>query len=245
MDETVPELRTQLAHASEALRESERRAIAGQLALEIIHEVRNPLEALANLIFLARNSAHIPEELNRYLQLSEEQLATLNHVVGRTLTLTRLSGPPEITDMAKVAEAALRVHQRAIERKKIHLVKALPADHMAEVYAIEILQVISNLLVNALDALPENGTLSLRLSKSQSYIHLLVADNGHGIPAEHRDKIFKPFYTTKDDWGNGLGLTLSRDIMERHRGKICFRSSVRPAKTGTTFVHFRAEDISA
>jgi len=235
VEETNSEIRKQLAAATEALRKSEKRAIAGQLALEIMHEVRNPIEALGNLIFLARNCAQTPEELERFLRMSEEQLATLNQIVGQTLSLARFSGQPIRTDLAAIAEAALRVHQRAIAGKKIHLVKKLPGDFTAEVYATEILQVISNILANALDALPENGVLSLRLRKSQSHIHLLIADNGHGIPEKHRSEIFKPFFTTKEDRGNGLGLALSREIVERHRGKILVRSSVRPQKSGTTF----------
>ncbi|MGC1871082.1 MAG: HAMP domain-containing sensor histidine kinase [Acidobacteriaceae bacterium] len=235
MDETVPELRRQLALAAEAVREAEKRAIAGQLAIEIMHEVRNPVEALGNLIFLARNCAQTSEELERYLRMSEEQLATLSQIVGRTLSLARFSGKPKRTDLAAIIEAGLRVHQRAIDGKKINLVKELSGDFTTKVYATEILQVISNLLVNALDALPENGVLSLRLRKSQGHIHLLIADNGHGIPEEHRDKIFQPFFTTKEERGNGLGLALSREIVERHLGKIRMRSSVRPDKTGTTF----------
>jgi signal transduction histidine kinase len=97
------------------------------------------------------------------------------------------------------------------------------------------LQVISNLLKNALDALPHNGVLCLRLRKRLGHIHFLIADNGHGIPAEHRNNIFKPFFTTKEDRGNGLGLSLSREIVERHRGKIHMRTSVHPDRSGTTF----------
>jgi signal transduction histidine kinase len=234
-EETVSELRRQLFLATKALQEAERRATAGQLALEIMHEVRNPIEALGNLIFLARSCSRTPEELEQYLQMSEEQLATLNQIVGRTLTLARFSGLPKRTNLAAIAEAALRVHQRVIDGKKIQLVKELNGDYTAEVYATEILQVLSNLLINALDALSENGVLRLRLRKSQDHIHLVIADNGHGIPKEHRDKIFKPFFTTKEDRGNGLGLALSKDIVERHRGRISMRSSVRPDNSGTAF----------
>ena len=235
MEDTIAELKMQLATAAEALRESDKRATAGRLALELMHEIRNPLEALGNLIFLANGDVHNSEEVQHFMRLAEEQVATVNELVSRTLTLARFSSQPRRMNLAAIAEAALRVHQRSIERKKIHLVKELPDDLMAEVYAAEILQVISNLLKNALDALPENGVLCVRLRKRQSHVHLLVADNGHGIPAEHRDQIFKPFFTTKEDHGTGLGLALSREIVERHRGKIYVRSSVRPDKSGTTF----------
>ncbi len=235
MEETVSELRARLILSAEALKECEKRATAGQLALELMHEIRNPLEALGNLVFLARGDANSSEELQYYMRLAEEQLATLNQLVSHTLGFARFSGHPKKMNLVAIAEAAIRIHQRTIDKKKIHLVKELPDDVTAEVYAVEMLQVISNLLMNALDALPDEGALYFRLKKRQDRIHFIVADNGHGIPAEHRPDIFKPFFTTKGDRGNGLGLALSREIVERHLGKICVRSSVRPDKRGTTF----------
>ena len=231
MEQVVSELRRQLTLATEALRQAQRRATAGQLALEIIDEV----EALGNLAFLARNCAESPEELERYLRISEDKSANVNQIVARTLNSVRLSRQPQKSDLAAITEAALRVHQRVIDAKKIQLVKQLRGDFTAEVHATEVMHAISNLLVNALDALPEYGVLTLRLRKTQGHIHLLIADNGHGIPEEHRDKIFKPFFTTKEDRGNGLGLAFSKEIVERHRGKLWMRSSVGPANSGTTF----------
>jgi signal transduction histidine kinase len=233
--EAISELRAQLIASREALRECNKRATAGQLALELMHEIRNPLEALGNLIFLARNDSQDPETVQYRLLLAEEQLATLNQLVGHTLGFARFSGHPKMINLVSIAEAALRMHQRAIDRKTIHLVKELPDSLTAEVYAVEMLQVISNLLMNAIDALPDKGVLFLRLRKRQDKIYFVIADNGHGIPPEHRKDIFKPFFTTKKDRGTGLGLALSMEIVERHRGKICMRSSVRPNKSGTTF----------
>jgi signal transduction histidine kinase len=235
MEETISEQREQLIASAEALRECDRRATAGQLALELMHEIRNPLEALGNLVFLAREDANSSAKLQHYMRLAEEQLSTLNQLVSHTLSFARFSVHPKMMNLVAIAEAALRIHQRTIDSKKIHLVKDLPDSLTVKVYAPEMLQVISNLLMNALDALPDKGVLCLRLRKDQSEIHLLVADNGHGIPPEHQKDIFKPFFTTKEDRGTGLGLALSREIVERHRGKISMRSSVRPDKSGTTF----------
>jgi signal transduction histidine kinase len=235
MEETISSQRELLIASAEALRECERRATAGRLALELMHEIRNPLEALGNLVFLAREDANSSAELQFYMRLAEEQLATLNQLVSHTLSFARFSVHPKMMDLVAIAEAALRIHQRTIERKKIHLVKQLPDGLTAQLYSVEMLQVVSNLLMNAVDALPDNGVLCLRLREGQSQIHLLVADNGHGIPAEHRGEIFKPFFTTKEDEGTGLGLALSKEIVERHRGKIEMRSSVRPDKSGTAF----------
>jgi signal transduction histidine kinase len=98
-----------------------------------------------------------------------------------------------------------------------------------------LLQGISNLIVNALDALPTDGTLFLRLRKCYGKVHFLIADNGHGIPNDDLGRIFQPFFTTRGDVGTGLGLSLTKRIVERHQGEIHVRSSVRPGKSGTAF----------
>lgn len=228
-------LEAKLATAIEALRRSEERAVAGQLALELMHEIKNPLEALGHLTYLTLNQADDIEKVQKYMRLAEEQMTTLTQITSQTLGFARSSQTPRPIDLVDLAEAALRVHQRAIEAKKVHLVKNLSENVVAQVYTSEMLQVISNLIVNALDALPVNGTLCLRLRRSSDKVHFVIADNGHGIPPEHVDQIFQPFFTTKQERGNGLGLALSKKIIEHHRGTIRIRSSVRPGRSGTIF----------
>lgn len=94
---------------------------------------------------------------------------------------------------------------------------------------------ISNLVVNAIDALPNSGILYLRVRKAQGKVRFSIADNGPGIPAEISQEIFRPFFTTKLEGGTGLGLALSKKIIERYNGAIRMRSSVRPGKSGTVF----------
>jgi signal transduction histidine kinase len=229
------ELESKLAVATEALRRSEERATVGQLALEVIHDVRNPLEALRNLTYLMTVESENPEQVRKYAALAEEQIAIVADVADSTLGFAREPTTRRPTDLVQLAEAALRIHQRTIEGKGIHLVKDLPHKVVLPVHSGEILQVISNFIANSLDALPFNGTLSLRLRKSTNGVHLLVADNGHGIPDAYAGNIFEPFFTTKEDRGTGLGLALSKRIIESHRGTIKMRSSVQPGKSGTTF----------
>ena len=236
MDQTtIAQLQSKLAVAAEALSRAEARATVGQLALEVMHEIRNPLQAMWYLTGLAREGADDPEKVREYMRLAGEQMVTLGQIADQTLGFARCSHSPTSIDLASLAEAALRIHQQAIEAKKVHLVKDLPDDLIAEVHTGEMLQVISNLIVNALDAMPDDGTLCLRLKKCGAEVRLLIADNGHGIPAEHVDAIFQPFFTTKEERGTGLGLAISKKIIERHNGKICMRSSVRPGRSGTIF----------
>jgi signal transduction histidine kinase len=205
------------------------------LALELMHEIRNPLEAVGHLVYLAEKVADDPELVRKYMQAAEEHMATLNRIASQTLGFARISQHPRPIDLMDLAEAALRIHQRTVEAKKIHLVKKLPKGLLAKVHSGQMLQVVSNLLVNALEALPEAGTLSVRLRKGPDGFHLLVADNGHGIKQEHLERVFEPFFTTRDDTGNGLGLSLSRKVIEEHGGKIRLRSSVREGRQGTVF----------
>jgi signal transduction histidine kinase len=230
----IADLESRLADVSEALRRAEERATPGLLALELMHEIRNPLEAVGNLTYLAMDEADDAEAVRVYLRRIEEQLATLNQIASQTLGFARTTNSPQQVRLATLAEAALRIHQSAMKAKQIHLVKDLPQDVTAQVYTTEMLQVMSNLIVNSLDALPRAGTLWMRLRQRHQEIHIVVADNGHGIPAEHIDQIFEPFFTTKKV-GTGLGLALSKRIVEHNQGRISLRSSVRPGKSGTTF----------
>ena len=206
----TPTLEERLSATEEALRRSEQRSTAGQLALELMHEIRNPLESLGHLIYLAREQATDLESARQYLHWAEEQMVLLGGIVDQTLDFAQPSQGPRKIDLAVLTESALRIHQKRIAEKNVRLVKQLGDEVMAEVHRGEVLQVISNLIVNALDALPASGTLHLRLRKSEGKVHFLIADNGHGIPAENIGSIFQAFFTTKEERGTGLGLSLVR-----------------------------------
>ncbi|HEV2620121.1 MAG TPA: HAMP domain-containing sensor histidine kinase [Acidobacteriaceae bacterium] len=233
----VPEvkLQSELSVPSEALIKAQQHAVAGQLALELMHDLRNPLEALGHLTYLALQCADDPAKVRSYLNMAQEQMAIIAELASHPLDFARNSGPPKLADLVLIAESALRIHQRTIESKKIHLVRDLAEKVEGSIYSAEILQVVSNLILNALDALPESGSLHLRLRKRGKSILILVADNGHGIPREHSEIIFQPFFTTKETRGTGLGLALSKRIVGHHGGKIQMRSCVTPGRNGTVF----------
>jgi len=232
---TLAEFETKMAAASEALRNAEERATAGQLAIEVMHEIRNPLQALEYLVFLTLRDAEDAEKVRGYMQGAEEQMATLSQIATGTLRLARDSPSPQPVSVSVLTEAALRIHQRTIDSKRARLVKDIRGEIVVEVYTREILQVVSNLLVNALDAIVENGTVHLRVRKSGGRVRIVVADNGHGIPKENAALIFQPFFTTKEGRGTGLGLCVSKRIIDHHNGTIRVRSSVRPGRSGTAF----------
>jgi signal transduction histidine kinase len=225
-----------LEQAAEAIRKSDEKATAGQLALEMIHEIKNPLEALGHLVFLAQHDAGSPDDVRQYMSLAEEQMDLLRNIAKETLGFARSAQSPRPVRGSALIESALRIHQRAVDAKHIRLKTRFAPGIVAEVYPSEILQVLSNLIVNALDALEPSGSLHLRLRKANGGIHFIVADSGRGIPPENIGRLFEPFFTTKEDGGNGLGLALSRRIVERHGGRIRVRSCTRPGRSGTTFL---------
>jgi signal transduction histidine kinase len=224
-----------LASAVEALRRCEERSLAGLFALEVMHEIRNPLDALGNLVYLAADAQDLTQA-REYMRAAKEQIVSLHQIAGQSLTLARNAQTATSVDIAGLAEAALRVHHRRITAKEIQLIRDMCEGAILTVRTGEMLQVISNLIGNALDALPQKGTLSVRVRKRFDYISLVVADNGHGISPDNLGRLFQPFFTTKNDQGNGLGLALSKKIIERHGGSIRVRSSIRPGKPGTTFL---------
>ena len=143
------DIQLKLAVVKEALRKAEERATAGQLALEVIHEVHNSIQILQNSTYLALAEAKYPTRVRKYLKMADEHVAMLAQITTQTLGFARSSQSARHIDFADLAEAALRVHQRKIESKQMHLVKDLPRNLVAEVHTGEILQVISNLIVNA------------------------------------------------------------------------------------------------
>jgi signal transduction histidine kinase len=229
-----PTLSEKLESVINALRQCEERSMAGYFALEVMHEIRNPLDALSNLVYLAAQAQDLALA-HEYMRAAGEQIVSLHQIAGQSLTLARNAQTATTVDMGGLAEAALRVHHRRITVKNIRLIRDMGKDATLTVRTGQILQVISNLVGNALDALPQDGTLAIRVRKRADHISLIVADNGHGISPDNLGRLFQPFFTTKNDQGNGLGLALSKKIIERHGGCIRVRSSVHPGKPGTTF----------
>ena len=209
--------------------------VAEHLALEVLHEIRNPLEALGNLSHLAYQEADNPRQVRKYMRLAAEQIATLNHIASQTLGYAQSYPAPKTTNLAELMKSAIRIHQNTMEKKKIHLIKDFPEGLTMEVHSGELLQVFSNLIANALDALPVYGILRLRFRQRQNEVHFIIADNGQGIPKENLEEVFEPFFTTKEEKGTGIGLSLSKKIVAHHHGRIRARSSVRPGSSGTTF----------
>jgi signal transduction histidine kinase len=217
------------------VRQSQELAVAGQYAAAIMHEINGPLEAVTNLNYLIQQEADDATRVRQYSKLLDEQIVTLTKLSHQTLSLYKSPEIREPIAISTLAEAALRVHQKKITAKQIQLRKRLPPDVTAEVHAGDLLQVLSNLISNAVYALPESGTLGLSVKGDTREVHVTVADNGPGIPAPMLTKIFDPFFTTKRERGTGLGLAISKAIIDKHDGRIRTRSNMGPIRHGTAF----------
>jgi signal transduction histidine kinase len=221
--------------AQDVLRRNQELIVIGQFAAMVMHEINGPLEAVHNLNYLIQQEADNPSKVRMFTGMLEEQLNTLTKLSRQTLSFYRSPETRESTPISTLAEAALRVYQRKISAKRITIRKRLKADVTAEVHAGDMLQVFSNLISNAIDALPENGTLAVSVRRAAHEAHVTVADNGPGIPAPILPKIFDPFFTTKKERGTGLGLSISKSIVEKHHGRIRSRTTTRPSRNGTAF----------
>ena len=233
---TNEELKTRLHSAEEALRRSERLAIAGRYAGAVMHEVNNPLEAISNLVFLTKHEAENAAQVRRNMQVAEAQLERLGEITRRTLSFYREEAKPKDFDLIEIAEAALRIHFQGAAANSVTLIKQFPERVMVPGLAGEILQVLSNVLLNSLHALPEkDAAIRLRVRIVRRRVQVTIADNGRGIPPSLLKSLFDPYATGKGG-GTGLGLWVSQQIIDRHRGTIRFRSSQRPGRNGTVFL---------
>jgi signal transduction histidine kinase len=232
---------TERRQAEEALRNAEKLAAAGRLAASIAHEINNPLEAVTNLIFLVRTTGMATTEGEALLTTADEELRRASHLTKQTLGFYRDSTLPSNFRLAEIMDDVLFLYARRLESRGVKVRKEF--SDLGEMYGMvgEIRQAISNLVANALDAMSASGgILHMRLRRTmhariKPALQVTVADTGIGIPAESQKRIFQPFYTTKPATGTGLGLWLTKSIVENHRGTIRVRSSDR-ARTGSIFL---------
>lgn len=227
--------------SEEAIRRSEKLATAGRLAASIAHEINNPLEAVINLLYLARNDS---KNAARYLTMAEQEVGRVARLAQQTLGFVRDTNSPGSVDAAAVMDEILQLYCRNLEGKHIRVTRRYRDAGPIHGYAGELRQLFANLVVNATDAMANHGSLQVRVTPGRDWsggrdgIRITVADNGSGIPPQNLRQIFEPFYTTKKDAGTGLGLWVSNGIVRKHGGSIRVRSRVEGRKTGTVFSIF-------
>jgi len=233
---------TERKQAELALLRSEKLAAVGRLASSIAHEINNPLESVTNLIYLAKSDAARSGEAVTYLEMAEQELARIAQITSQTLRFHRQQSAAAEVDMVEMVESILLFFDRRIERMGVTVRMESKGAGRLICYAGEMRQVLTNLIGNALDAMPHGGRLRVRVQSAMDWrrhggsLRITVADTGHGMSAETRKRLFEPFFTTRNDTGTGLGLWVSAGIVEKHHGSLSVRSSTSPGRSGTVFV---------
>ena len=231
---------TQIQHQEEALRRSEKLAAVGQLASSIAHEINNPLESITNLLYLVRHSESL-EDIQQYARIAQEELARVTEITLQTLRFHRQQTRALAMDMGELLRTVIALYTGRLLVRNVSVELKLMEVPKVVCLEGEMRQVVNNLVRNALDAMSvEGGRLLVRLHpechpRSQRMgVRVTVADTGEGISPDIRTRLFEPFQTTKEQTGTGLGLWVSKGIVEKHGGRIRMRSR-RGERHGTVF----------
>jgi len=233
--------------SEEALRKTEKLAATGRLAASIAHEINNPLEAITNLLYLLSNHSELQEPARSYALMAEHEVRRISEITQQTLRFYRQSTLPARANLAELLDSVLSLHNARLHNRGITVERDYDPGTDLHCFAGELRQVFANLVGNAIDAMPEGGRLVVRARRSRSWknpeltgVRFQVADTGSGMLPEVKKHIFEAFFTTKDVTGTGLGLWVSSEIVEKHRGfmRVRSRAASLGEKSGTVFELF-------
>lgn len=221
----------QFSQAQEALRKSEKLAVAGRLAASIAHEINNPLESVTNLLFLMRTAN--PANYAAHLKQAEQELARVTEITKQTLHFYREPARPGPVNVMPVLESVLALYHPRVASAGVHVQREFQTAIPILAAPGELRQVFSNLIINAVDAMRHGGRLIIRTRSASDPanpairgVRVSIADNGVGISKEILHRIFEPFITTKGETGTGLGLWVTAEIVHKLGGHVRVRSRV-------------------
>ena len=235
---------TNQLRAEEALRATERLAAMGRVAGIIAHEINNPLEAVTNLIYLLRNHSPLDEEARRCATMAEEELQRVSHITRQTLSFYRESKQPIPVPISELIQSVLTLQQRALQSNRIKLHRSTFSPFFVQGFPVELRQIFLNLIGNSVQAMPDGGTLGVRVRFATDWalqrrgVAISIIDTGTGIEPQDASRIFQPFFSTKSTKGTGLGLWISKGIVQKYDGRISFRSYRTAGKCFTCFKVF-------
>jgi signal transduction histidine kinase/CheY-like chemotaxis protein len=207
--------------SQQALLRVEKMAAAGRLTASIAHEVNNPLQSVQNCLHLAGHESVPPEKRKEYFELAKKELDRLMKTMQRMLDFYRPgAAKAEQVDLLDLLQHVLSLTSQQLGQKHIVVKTELP-DSLPLIYAVssQVQQIFFNLILNALDAMPAGGELTIRARSVKNGVEMIFEDNGPGIPQQRRESIFEPFFSTKEG-GTGLGLTVSYNIVTAHGGTL-------------------------
>lgn len=239
---------TERKRAEEILRLNEKLAASGRLAASLAHEINNPLAAVSNLLYLLSEDKTLNPTARTFTTMAASELGRVATITKNILGLYRESPRPVAVSLTAVLEDVLQLYQHRTKLAKTGIRRRFDDAGVISGYPGELRQLFSNLVVNALDAMGNSGTVTLHVSRVQdgagAGVRVVIGDTGPGIPAEHRRRIFEPFFTTKGEHGTGLGLWVAHGIVRKHGGSIRVRSNTSAGRSGTVFSIFFPESTT-
>lgn len=216
--------------------------IPGKGLSSAVHEINNPLESVLNLLFLVENDATTSEESRNNLRMAQQEVMRVARIAQATMKRSRHPETAKETDVAALLASVLDLHKPKLDRHKVSVSAKKGHETTLVIYPEQMRQVFSNLLLNAVDAMPDGGTLCAKISKTHEWcgqerkgLRITIADTGSGIPTEILSRVREPFFTTKGAFGNGMGLAVVHDIVTQHDGYMKIRSSTKEGKSGSVF----------
>ncbi|AXC10983.1 Chemotaxis protein methyltransferase CheR [Acidisarcina polymorpha] len=235
---------TEARKAEEALRQSEKLAAVGRLAASISHEINNPLEAVTNLLYLMQTDQALSPETRSYLETAQSEITRITHITTQTLRFYRQSTRAARIKVRGILDSVAVLYERRLRHADVTLTVHSRTLRPVMIYAGELRQIVANLVGNALDAVGSNGRIEMRERPATDWksgrkgVLVTVADSGHGIGPEIMPRLFDPFFSTKGQTGTGLGLWVSKEIVEKNGGRIRVRSRQQEPHRGTVFSVF-------
>ena len=215
--------------AADALRTAEKLAAVGRMASAVAHEINNPLQSVTNLLYMVQRTED-RDTRDEFMTMAQDELARVTHIVTQALRFHAQSRLPESVRVGEIAESVMMLFRTRFSHAGARLQFRDTQTEPVVCYVDDVRQVLSHLLANALDALTviHGGTFHVRVSQGSSHgrqgVRLTVADTGCGIDAGTLSRLFQPFNTTKGIRGTGLGLWVSRGVLQRRGGHIRVRS---------------------
>ena len=230
--------------AEEAMLRAEKLAVAGRLAASVAHEINNPLEAVANLLYLITTADHIEEAQTRGKQAMEE-LMRVSMIARQTLKFHRQDGAPKATLLSELVESVLVMFRPKLVASQIAVSMKVVQEQSIACMPNEAQQIFANLVANAIEAMPRGGRLSIRLRSSRDWrngekrgMRITFCDSGAGMDRDTMRRIEEPFFTTKPETGTGLGMWVVAELVNRHHGAVRVWSTQRKGRNGTAFSVF-------
>ncbi len=236
--------------AANAMIQSEKLAAVGRMASTIAHEINNPLEAITNLLYLIRGETGLTQAGRDYLETADRELARVSQIASQTLRFHRQSTAAVSVRPEALLEEVLGIYKSRLANSQITIACEFAPDTRVACYEGDIRQVLSNLVGNAFDVMRRGGNLRLRTRKATWWrtgvpgVVFTICDDGPGMEEQTRRHIFEAFYSTKGINGTGLGLWISRRIVQKHSGHLIVRSRTGD-RHGTVFQLWLPADLVA